>query len=138
MKIIPYFIDSVQLNMKSISAPLTLIRLRVLLEGGAKTWEDNSINSQEALEEELTANDIYGVTEQEGQIGWVKVDAEKTPMSDFYTYEEVQEKGLEVADNALLWRTFRVLIDDNMSLHPDLPDHDIFIKLIKSVVKHGG
>lgn len=120
--------------MKSISSPLTLIRLRVLLEGGKQTWTDGEIKTAQALQEELAANDIYGIAEQDGQIGWVKVDADKTPMSDFYTYEEVQEKGLHIAENALLWRTFRILIDDNICLHPDLPDHDIFIQLIKRTI----
>ncbi len=116
--------------MKSISDPLTFIRLRVLLEGGTRTWEDNI--SVDKLKEETEDNDIYGNIYMQGDIGFVEVDSNKTPISDFYTYEEVQEKALDVSDNALLWRTFRVLIDDNMSLSSDLPDHDIFKGLIRS------
>jgi hypothetical protein len=130
MKIIPYFIDITKMKMKSISDPLTFIRLRVLLEGGTRTWEDNI--SVEQLKGETEDNDIYGKIYMQDDIGFVEVDSNKTPISDFYTYEEVQEKALNVSDNALLWRTFRVLIDDNMSLHSDLPDHDIFKGLIRS------
>lgn len=116
--------------MKSISDALTFVRLRVLLEGGTRTWEDNI--SPDQLKGETEDNDIYGKIYMQGHIGFVEVNSDETPISDFYTYEEVKEKDLDVSDNALLWRTFRVLIDDNMSLPSDLPDHDIFKSLIRS------
>ncbi len=131
LKIIPYFIDYVKMEMKTLNA--TLVRLRVLLEGGKRIWLD-SLNSLEAIEEELANNDIYGDVDidESRNVVWVKVNAEKTPISDFYTYEEVNEKGLEVEENALLWRTFRTLVDGHTILHPELPEHILFKKLIET------
>ncbi len=104
-----------------------MIRLRVLLEGGRCIWATDASN----LQEELGENDIYGaVSATADGVAWVEVDQKKTPLSDFYTYEEVVEKGIDLSENALLWRTFRTVIDDDIVLHPDLPEHDLFRELI--------
>lgn len=127
MKIIPYFIDYRKMPMKTLE--MYLIRLRVLLEGGKKIWSDNITD----IKKELENNDIYGTinVDIENDVAWVEVDAEKTPLSDFYTFEEVTDNAIAVEDNALLWRTFRTLIDRNLILHPDLPEHSLFKQLIK-------
>ena len=127
MKIIPYFIDYRKMPMKTLE--MYLVRLRVLLEGGRQIWCDNPAD----VREELENNDIYGEVDIDNANGvaWVRVDAEKTPLTDFYTFEEVAENGLAVEENALLWRTFRTLIDRNIVLHPDLPEHELFKGLIK-------
>jgi hypothetical protein len=134
MKIIPYFLDSRQMPMKTLE--MNLIRLRVLLEGGRQIWTDNSIN----VKEELENNDIYGEIDIDdvNGVAWVRVDAERTLLSDFYTFEEVAENRLVVEENALLWRTFRTLIDRNIVLHPDLPDHALFKDLIKRQCLNNG
>ena len=119
--------------MKTLN--MTLVRLRVLLEGGKQIWSD----SVEEITEELENNDIYGaveIDETEG-VAWVRVDADKTPLSDFYTYEEVSEKNLQVEPNALLWRTFRTLVDGHIILPHDLPEHNVFKKLIQNKCLNG-
>ena len=107
-----------------------MIRLRVLLEGGKYIWQDADQTSATIIDE-LEANDIYGdIRISEGNVAWVLVDQAKTPLSDFYTYEEVMEKNIDLAENALLWRTFRTVIDEDIVLHPDLPEHALFRELI--------
>jgi hypothetical protein len=137
LKIIPYFIDSAVMEMKTLS--MTLVRLRVLLEGGKRIWSD-FITSLKEVKEELENNDIYGEIEIDEALGvaWVKVDAEKTPLSDFYTYEETIEKQLCLEPNALLWRTFRTLVDGHIILPHDLPEHELFKRLIKSKCLNAG
>lgn len=114
------------LNMK-------LVRLRVLLEGGKQIWTDSSSSIAE-IKTELENNDIYGKVELDTtlNVAWVEVDIVKTPLSDFYTYEEMNEKKLQLEPNALLWRTFRTLVDAHIILPQDLPEHELFKKLIKS------
>jgi hypothetical protein len=133
MKIIPYLIDYAKVEMKTLD--MYLVRLRVLLEGGKKIWTDSSLLSNK-INSEIEENDIYGeiTLDPETQVAWIKVDATRTPLSDFYTYEEVIDNNIEIADNALLWRTFRTLVDNNLILHPDLPDHMLFRELIKRTV----
>lgn len=135
-KIIPYFLDYTQMPMKTLD--MTLLRVRVLLEGGRRIWMDENSSFSE-IEQELANNDIYGEIEinESLNVAWVRVDAEKTPLSDFYTYEEVTEKQIQIEENALLWRTFRTLVDGHIILHPDLPEHDLFKKLIKSKCLNG-
>lgn len=134
IKIIPYFIDYADMPMKTLN--MKLVRLRVLLEGGKEIWSE----SLSEIKEELENNDIYGKIEmnEDHSVAWVEVDAAKTPLSDFYTYEEVNEKNLQVEPNALLWRTFRTLVDAHIILPQDLPDHELFKKLIKSKCLNDG
>ena len=133
MKIIPYFIDYEKVQM--ISFNMILVRLRILLEGGKTIWTD-SVQTTQTINRELEENDIYGSCEfsDDDAVVWVNVDASKTPMSDFYTYEEVTENNFNVPDNALLWRTFRTLVDHNIILHHDLPEPDLFRSLIKKKI----
>jgi hypothetical protein len=133
MKIIPYFIDYVKVEMKTLD--MYLVRLRVLLEGGQYIWTDRSLLSSN-VNSEIEDNDIYGEIEydKDNDVAWVKVDEKRTPLSDFYTYEEVIDNNIDIAKNALLWRTFRTLVDDNLILHPDLPEHILFRELIKKTV----
>jgi hypothetical protein len=133
MKIIPYFIDYAKVEMKTLD--MHLVRLRVLLEGGKKIWEDLSLLSDK-VNFEIEENDIYGdiTFDDDNQVAWVKVNEKRTPLSDFYTYEEVTDNHIETAENALLWRTFRTLVDNNLILHPDLPEHTLFRELIKKTV----
>jgi hypothetical protein len=130
IKIIPYFIDYADMPMKTLN--MKLVRLKVLLEGGKQIWSD-SLDSLSEITEELENNDIYGKIElnDDRSVAWIEVDAIKTPLSDFYTYEEVNDKKLKVESNALLWRTFRTLVDSHIILPHDLPDHVLFKKLIK-------
>ena len=130
IKIIPYFIDYADMPMKTLN--MKLVRLKVLLEGGKQIWSD-SLDSLSEITEELENNDIYGKIElnDDRSVAWIEVDAIKTPLSDFYTYEEVNDKKLKVESNALLWRTFRTLVDSHIILPHDLPDHALFKKLIK-------
>ena len=134
IKIIPYFIDYADMPMKTLN--MKLVRLRLLLEGGKEIWSE----SLSEIKEELENNDIYGKIEmnEDHSVAWVEVDAAKTHLSDFYTYEEVTEKKLQVEPNALLWRTFRTLVDAHIFLPHDLPEPELFKKLIKSKCLNDG
>jgi hypothetical protein len=131
LKIIPYFIDYAEMPMKTLN--MTLVRIRVLLEGGKQVWSDD-IGTLSEVVNELENNDVYGNVEidEVAGVAWVEVNANKTPLSDFYTYEEVSEKQLHLESNALLWRTFRTLVDSHIILPHDLPEHELFKKLIKT------
>jgi hypothetical protein len=131
IKIIPYFIDYAKMPMKTLN--MTLVRFRILLEGGKNIWLD-SLNSLSEIKKELENNDIYGNIEynENNTVILVEVNPQKTPLSDFYTYEEVNEKKIQVESNALLWRTFRILVDTHIILPQELPEHELFKKLIKN------
>ncbi len=110
MFIIPFIHKHVLLNNITISI------FQVLTIGGTQLWsEDDSL----CVNDILTSNGIY-TTDIKIDVAYLcKVDVNKTNMSDFYKWEEIQD------NETFCWRTFYAFGQkDDYSNWLPIPDNE--------------
>jgi hypothetical protein len=109
MKYFPYYFSKGRLSTKTLGT-YNVIDLHILLEDGVKPWEEvDGTSAQEACE----CNDmkIRHLVEA-GDKAWININEQETSLEDFFTYEEIVIAKTHTLDTgALLWRTWRILVD---------------------------
>lgn len=102
MKVVPFYLRQTQTH-------LSITKLTVFLSNGGKTlWqpEDQILTEKQLQEEYLEPNGfVWTRIVQTPTIWYVEIDPEKTPLHEFYTWEECQTQRAEC------WRSFYLFQD---------------------------
>ena len=119
MLILPFIHNVIDQNSIQIHT------IKVLTIGGHKIWEeDNSLNLDKDI---LNPNDIYrkGTTIKfDKQLQICEVNSEKTKISDFYKWDEINIEDTET----FCWRTYVYLTGNSSANWLDIPVSEILGK----------
>jgi len=133
MKYFPYYFSKGSITAKTLGK-YKVITLHVLLEDGVKAWEEDG----EATAEEICdLNDmkIRRIFSNENTT-WIYINEDETALEDFFTYEEITTSGTTTLEpGALLWRTWRLLIDEKgqLSLKPNELPSEMTSRIIELI-----
>lgn len=113
MKYFPYYFSKGSITAKTLGK-YTVTVLHVLLEDGMKPWEeDGGATAEEVCD--LNDMKIRRVITGDNST-WIHINEDETALEDFFTYEEIASSDTTLEPGALLWREWRLLIDEKGQL----------------------
>lgn len=127
MFIVPFIHKVVNQNTLQINV------IKILTIGGSELWEeDNGLNIDKDI---LNPNDIYRTKLQvklNKQVGLYEVDCDKTNISDFYLWEDIEPDNKDT----FCWRSFIYLADNAGSNWLEIPETEKLGKfLVRDLIK---
>ena len=104
MKLIPFILK------KSSVPKLKVYKITVFLaHGGQSVWE---VDDDSSLDQHLESNGLFlEKTFQKGDYIYCKINTEKTRLSDFYMWEEIQEDSTKKLFEC--WRSYYYFFDSS-------------------------
>ncbi len=133
MKYFPYYFSKGNITAKTLGK-YTVITLHVLLEDGVNAWkEDGGATAEEICD--LNDMKIRRVITCDDTT-WIHINEDETALEDFFTYEEITSSGTTTLEpGALLWRTWRLLIDEKgqLSLKPNELPSEMTSRIIELI-----